>query len=142
MSIESQIEKLVPKSLSEVTNNDELRLALATADEMQNLEAAVPESAISQTLTNWQIVVLHVTKNDGSFVNSPRLVGAVNETGESWMTSHVVAIDTGAGLVQTRNSVYRVVSPKASEVNLDYPYICATLHSWGLGKFGVPPFFF
>lgn len=141
MSIESQIEKLVPKSLAEVTTTDQLQLALATADEIRNLEAAVPESTIRETLTNWQLVVLHAAKSDGTRTSSPRLVG-VTPTGESWMSSHVTAIDSGRGLVQTANSVYRVVGPKCAEEELDYPYICATLNSWGLGKYGVPPFFF
>lgn len=141
MSTESQIEKLIPKSLAEVTTTDQFQLALATADEISNLEAAVPESTIRETLTNWQLVVLHAAKSDGTRAISPRLVG-VTLTGESWMTSHVTALDSGRGLVQTANSVYRVLGPKCTEEELDYPYICATLHSWGLGRFGVPHFFF
>lgn len=142
MSIESQIEKLVPKSLAEVTSTDELKLALATDDELENLEGVVPESPIRERLTNWQLVVLHAAKSDGTRTSSPRLVGVVSGTGASWMTSHVIAVDSVRGLVQTANSVYRVLGPKATEESLDYPYICATLHSWGLGKYGVPRFFF
>ncbi len=143
MSLEQQIEKLIPKRLADVTNSGELRLALATADEIRNLEATVSDASIRQTLMNWQLVVLHAAISDGTRVSSPRLVGTVRETGESWMTSHVAAVDSVRGLVQTANSVYRVVGPKCAEEKLDYPYICATLHSWGLGsRFGVPPFFF
>ena len=144
-SIEQALEKLIPKSLDDVIrkNREKFRLALATEDELAKLESNVPDSPIRYILTDWQVVMLHATLEDGAKIASPRLVGSVVETGESWITSHVISIDTGKSLVKTRNSFYRVVGPRVGEEKLDLLNICIALHQWGLGTYlGVPDFFY
>lgn len=136
--------ELLPTSLDDVIreNRHQLRLALATEEEMKNLETGIADGPVHHVLTKWNIVMLHVTE-DGKKVASPRLVGMVHESRESWMTSHVVGVDTERGLVQTRNSLYRILGPRADEQGLDLLRICASLHEWGLGKrFGVPHIFY
>jgi hypothetical protein len=144
-SIEQAVEKLIPKSLDDVIrqNRDKFRLALATEDELAKLESNVPDSTVRYTLTDWQVVMLHATLEDGAKIASPRLVGSVVETGESWITSHVISIDARKSLVKTRNSFYRVVGPRVGEEKLDLLNICIALHQWGLGTYlGVPEFFY
>lgn len=144
-SIEQALEKLIPKSLDDVIrkNREKFRLALATEDELAKLESNEPDSPVKYTLTDWQVVMLHATLEDGAKIASPRLVGSVVETGESWITSHVLSIDTGKSLVKTRNSFYRVVGPRVGEEKLDLLNICIALHQWGLGTYlGVPEFFY
>lgn len=144
-SIEQAVEKLIPKSLDDVItkNREKFRLALATEDELAKLESNVPDSTVRYTLTDWQVVMLHATLEDGAKIASPRLVGSVVETGESWIPSHVISIDTGKSLVKTRNSFYRVVGPRVGEEKLDLLNICIALHQWGLGTYlGVPDFFY
>ena len=143
-TVEEQLKRLLPKSLDDIVreNRDKLRLALATEEELKNLQAILTETSFRYSLTRWNIVMLHLADGNRT-VSSPRLVGQVSETGESWITSHVVSIDTAHGLVQTRNSVYRIIGPRAEEKDLDLLRICGSLHEWGLGQlFGVPPIFY
>ena len=144
-SFEQALEKLIPKSLDDVIrkNREKFRLALATEDELAKLESNVPDASVRYTLTDWQVIMLHATLEDGAKIASPRLVGSVVETGESWITSHVISMDTDKSLVKTRNSFYRVVGPRVGEEKLDLLNICIALHQWGLGShFGVPEFFY
>ena len=144
-SFEQALEKLIPKSLDDIiqTNREIFRLAVATEDELAKLESNVPDASVRYTLTDWQVIMLHATLEDGAKIASPRLVGSVVETGESWITSHVISMDTDKSLVKTRNSFYRVVGPRVGEEKLDLLNICIALHQWGLGShFGVPEFFY
>ncbi|MDP2024752.1 hypothetical protein [Sulfuriferula sp.] len=144
-SFAQALEKLIPKSLDDVIrkNREKFRLALATEDELVKLEANVPDSPVRYTLTDWQVIMLHATLEDRAKIASPRLAGRVEATGESWITSNVVGIDRGKGLVQTANSMYRVIGPRVEEDKIDLLNICVALHQWGLGSsFGVPEFFY
>lgn len=144
-SIEQAIEKLIPKSLDDIirTNRDKFRLALATDVELAKLESNKPDSPVKYTVTDWQVVVIHATLETGAKIASPRLVGTVVETGESWITSHVISIDTGKSLVKTKNSFYRVVGLRVDEDKLDLLTICIAMHQWGLGTYlGVPEFYY
>lgn len=144
-SIPTGLEKLIPKSLDDVirSNRDQYRLALATEQEMHNLEKTILDGPLRHTLTNWQVIVLHVTRKDGAPQASPRLVGRVEGTGESWFTSHVVGIDTDKGLIQTANSIYRVIGSGGMEKDIDLLNVCVALHQWRLGHYlGVPEIFY
>lgn len=146
-SVTQQLEKLIPQSLDDVirANRDKCRLALATDDEMTTLETGCSGSAmgsVRHTLTHWQVVMIHVSLGDGTRSSSPRLAGRVQETGQSWITSHVIGIDSDRGFVQTTNSTYRVIGSRVAEKELDLLHICASLNYWGLGAYlGVPEFF-
>jgi hypothetical protein len=104
--------------------------------------SVIPEGHVRHILTHWQIITLHVAVGEQSQA-SPRLVGRVLGTGQSWATSHVVGVDLSNGLVRTSNSTYRIQGSQVSENELDLVHICAALNSWGLGQFlGVPEFFY
>lgn len=141
-TIEQQLTRLLPRGLDDIIreNRDELRLALATEAELKALEKTIAEAPARYQLVQWNVLVLHATAANGQ-ASSPRLVGRVVDTGESWITSHVVGIDFEHGLVQTKSSLYRISGPRAEENNIDLLHICASLHDWGLGaRFGVPHF--
>lgn len=139
-----QLKRLLPQSLDDIVreNRDQLRLALATEEELSNLKTALTSASVRHTLTTWNVLMLHATTASGQ-VSSPRLVGKVHESGESWITSHVLGIDFEIGLVKTKSSYYRITGPRAAESETDLLRICAALHEWGLGRrFGVPHIFY
>lgn len=138
------LEKLVPTSLDEVirAHRDTCRLAIASQRELDELAATIPDEYVRHTLKDWQIITLSV-QAEGQTVTTSRLTGVVASTGESWITSHIMGVDLPNGLVETANSAYRVVGGPADERDLDYPFICAALNSWGIGQYlDVPEFFF
>lgn len=141
-TIEQQLKRLVPSGLDDIIreHRDELRLALATDAELKALETTIADAPARHQLVQWNVLVLQATAANGQ-VSSPRLIGRVVDTGESWITSHVVGIDFEQGLVQTKRSLYRISGPRAEENDIDLLHICASLHDWGLGaRFGVPHF--
>ena len=143
-SIKTQLKIVLPQSLDDIIreNRDELRLALATDDELKALDTTIDDSPVRHQLIKWNVLMLHAVTARGQ-VSSPRLVGRLVDSGESWMTSHVVGIDTSQGLVQTTRSLYRISGPRAGEKDLDLLHICATFHSWGIGvHYGVPHIFY
>lgn len=143
-TIEQQLKRLLPTSVDDIVreNRDQLRLAIATDEELSSLEMALTSTSVRHTLTTWNILMLHATSGNGQ-VSSPRLIGKVHESGESWITSHVLGIDFEMGLVKTRSSLYLITGPRADEKDTDLLRICAALHDWGLGRrFGVPHIFY
>lgn len=144
----THITDLIPKNLDDIirANRDKFRLAIATDEERQALERDLPNEAarkVRHTLRGWNILMLHVTTG-GTSTSLPKLLGNVNETGQCWITSTVKGIDIRAGLVQTENSVYRVVGQRESEPDRHLLlHICAWLNQRGLGRYlGVPGFFY
>lgn len=141
---EESLNQLIPKHLDDVLrkNRNQMRLALATSEEIQELAADVPETHIRHSLSRWQFVVMHVT-NGASPAKSVRLFGWADDIGESWSTSNVTGIDLSRGLVRTANSTYALAGPRATEEQLDLLHVCASLHQWRLGEhFGVPHIFY
>lgn len=141
-TIEQQLKRLLPSGLDDIIreHREELRLALATEAELKALETSIADAPARHRLVKWNVLVLHATAANGQ-VSSPRLIGRLVDTGESWITSHVVGIDVVRGLVQTKSSLYRISGPRAEENDIDLLHICASLHDWGLGaRFGVPHF--
>lgn len=144
----THINDLIPKNLDDIVraNRDKCRLAIATDEERQALERDIPNAAarkVRHTLKGWNILMVHVTAG-GTSTSLPKLLGSVNETGQCWITSTVKGIDTRAGLVQTENSVYRVVGPRILEPDRHLLlHICVWLNQRGLGPYlGVPEFFY
>lgn len=138
------LHELIPQSLGQVfrRNRDIGQLTLATDEELALLSAHVDDDGVRHTLDAWQIINICLCINGQTQV-SPRLTGCVRGTGAFWMTSHVVQVDLNRGLVRTRNSTYRVAGERVGEDKLNFPGICATLNTWGIGQhFDVPAFFF
>lgn len=141
---EEQLRKLLPKSIDDIVreHRDELRLALATEAELKALETALTDEPVNHRITGWNVLMLHMS-SERAQLSSPRLIGTVVDTGESWITSHVLGIDFRKGLVQTKNSFYRITGPRATEQDADLLRICASLHEWRLGaRYGVPHIFY
>lgn len=142
------INDLIPKNLDDIirSNRDKFRLAFATDEERHELERDLPSAAsgrIRHTLKGWNILMVHVTAG-GIEKSLPKLLGSVSETGQPWVTSTIKTIDTHAGLVQTENSVYRVIGPRISEPDRHLLlHICVWLNQRGLGHYlGVSEFFY
>lgn len=87
--------------------------------------------------------MVHVATR-GTPTSLPKLLGNVNETGQCWTTSTVKGIDIHAGLIQTENSVYRVVGPRNPKPDRHLLiHICVWLNQLGVGHYlGVPEFFY
>lgn len=144
----THINDLIPKNLDDIirANRDKCRLAIATDEERQALDRDLQNAGARKarhTLRGWNILMIHVTTG-GTSTSLPKLLGSVNETGQCWITSTVKGIDTRAGLVETENSIYRVVGPRNSEPDRHLLlHICVWLNQRGLGHYlGVPEFFY
>lgn len=143
-TVEEQLRALLPKSIDDIVraNRDQLRLALATKDELKALETTIADAPVRHRVARWNVLMLHAT-TAGGLVSSPRLIGRLVDSGESWVTSHVVGINLEHGLVQTKRSLYRVIGPRADEQDTDLLRICAAMHEWRLGpRYGVPHIFY
>jgi hypothetical protein len=144
-NLQQALEQLVPKSLDDIIrkHREQCSLALATDVELAELESDISECSVRDTLIDWQVVMIHITAENGVRTISPRLIGRLKWSGESWITSHVTGIDRVKGLVQTKNSCYQIVGERVDEAGLDLLNICVSLHKWGLGSyFGVPEFIY
>lgn len=144
----THINDLIPKNLDDIirANRDKCRLAFATDEERQALERDLTNTAARKarhTLRGWNILMIHVTTGETS-VSLPKLLGSVNETGQCWITSTVKGIDTHAGLVETENSLYKVVGPHDSQPDKHLLlHVCVWVNQRGVGHyFGVPEFFY
>lgn len=144
----THINDLIPKNVDDIirANREKFRLAFASDEERQELERNLPSAVageVRHTLKGWNILMVHVTAG-GIEKSLPKLLGSVSETGQPWVTSTIKTINTHAGLVQTENSVYRVVGPRNSEPDRHLLlHICAWLNQRGLGHYlDVPEFFY
>lgn len=143
-TIEQQLKKLFPESIDDIIreHRDELRLALATEGELKALETTLADGPVTHRLKGWNILMMHASSERGR-MSSPRLIGTVVDTRESWITSHVLGIDSEKGLVKTKNALYQFTGPRAAEEDTDLLRICAALHEWGLGaRYGVLHIFY
>lgn len=140
------LQDLVPKSLDDIVraNRDKFRLAFATEEEMKSLERDIPSGGpVRHTLEGWNVLMMHATAG-GKVQSVPKLLGSVEGTGQCWITSTVKAIDLDTGLVQTENSLYRVVAQRSFEPSMHLLlHVCVFLNQRGVGPFlGIPAFFY
>lgn len=138
------LQDLLPQSLDEIvrTNRDKFRLSFATAEEIKSLERFVPAGGlVRNTLEGWNILMMHATTG-GKTQSVPKLLGSVQGTGQCWITSTVTAIDSDTGLVQTENSLYRIVGPRSFEPSVHLLlHVCVFLNQRGVGHYlGIPEF--
>jgi hypothetical protein len=82
--------------------------------------------------------------DDASGTGRLSLLGSAVEMRYVWITSTVIHIDAANGLVQTRNSLYRLgVKAEGEPPPNELITVCAALHRWGLGPLlGAPEFYF
>lgn len=139
-----QIENLSPSSLDDVirANRDKCRLAFATDEELRQLNGRVSDSHEIWEVTSWQVIVIHITQDDGATVDNAYLVGTLcDEPWRQLMSCRIVSVDLKLGLIETSCSdVYHVDGRKlADERFINLNHICTELHDMGLGrKYGVP----
>ncbi len=138
----------IPKDLDDIirSHRDKCRLAFATAEELDALECEIPSASVGpvrHTLKDWNILMVHAVAGE-SVQSIPKLLGSVQETGQCWITSTVVAVDRQAGLVRTENSVYRVVGHRSFDPDTHLLlHVCVWLNQRGVGRLlGVPGFFY
>lgn len=138
---------LIPKSIDDIVraHRDECRLAWATDAELDRLTRNLqqPDAMIRHALSDWNVLMIHLTLKE-SASSLPLLVGAEHDTRRLRITSAVMAVDFGAELVRTQNSLYRVVGPRDPQPDVHtLMHICVHLNDRGLGAyFGVPAFFY
>jgi len=140
------LQDLIPKSLDDVVraNRDKFRLAFATDEEMQSLERGISvDQPARHAIEGWNILMMHATAG-GQTQSVAKLLGTVEGSGQCWITSMVKAIDRETGLVQTENSIYRVVGPRSFEPSAHLLlHVCVFLNQRGVGPFlGIPAFFY
>lgn len=142
----TNLRDFIPKSVDDIAraHRNECRLACATEEELESRKGGLQKAnaTVRSTLCNWNVLMFHLTLQ-GRATSVPFLVGTVQDT-QPWITSAVEAVDLTAGLVKTRNSLYRVVGPREPEPDTHtLIHICAWLNDRGLGPyFGVPGFFY
>lgn len=139
------LKNLVPKTLDDIfrKNRYKGRLALATNEELEKFESKIADLPIRHKITHWQIFMIHITTENGAHISSPRLIGRVEESRQSWISSNIIRINSGNGLIETKNSCYQVIGSRVDEAELDLLHICVTLNQWGIGnRFGVPELFY
>lgn len=140
------LQDVIPRSLDDIVraNRDKFRLAFATDEELESLERDIAAAGtIRHTLEGWNILMLHATAG-GKVRSVPKLLGSVEGTGQSWITSTIKAIDLGTGLVQTENSLYRIVGARSSEPSVHLLlHVCVYLNQCGAGRYlGIAEFYY
>lgn len=146
-NVVTHLRDFIPKSVDDIVraHRDECQLAWATDDELEHCtsDLQTPGATVRHVIRDWNVLVVHLALK-GAETSVPFLAGTVQDTRQPWITSAVAAVDIAAGLVKTRNSLYRIVGPRdpAPDVHT-LMHICVWLNSRGLGQyFGVPGFFY
>lgn len=143
-SMKDALEKVLPKSLDDlITINRELAsLRIATDEDINNLKSKIPVQEPVAVITRWCLISLDIPKTEDGRTVLVCLTGYNTTHKSSWMTSPITGIDLDAGLVTTHSgSLYRLEGARIDDPDL--PYICATLHRWGIGDaLGVPSIYF
>jgi hypothetical protein len=151
--IAEALEKLIPQSLGDIVrqNRHLFCISLATSEELAARAAEIGPGDVKDTISGWRMIAFRTldrrppVKSEGpSGASRISLLGSAVETGCGWITSAVMRIDAANGLVQTRNSLYRLGVKGAGEPPPnELMTVCAALHRWGLGPLlGVPEFYF
>lgn len=143
----TNLRDFIPNSVDDIVraHRDECRLEWATNEELERRKADLQrvDATVRGTICNWNVLMFHLTLQ-GRATSAPFIVGTVQDTRQPWITSAVEAVDLAAGLVKTKNSLYRVVGPREPEPDTHtLIHICVWLNDRGLGPyFGVPGFFY
>lgn len=150
-SIEEKLQSMIPGNLDDIirANRDKMSLRLATDNEIAGLYKPLIAPQTRSDITGWYIIArvfgeeLRKHAPSGTPPAMFHLLGY--RDGQTWITSDIYNIDLDAGLVLTRNSIYRLSGPRGEgEPDEDLLiHICAAFHQWGFGRdLGVPPFFY
>lgn len=146
-ALREAVELLIPKSLDDLVRKarDHFQIGLATSGEMAALAAPIGFGRVRDTISGWRIVAFRDLDPTGdaqtpASVSHLSLLGDVIELGGLILTSNIAQIDLVAGLVRTRNSIYRLGARGEGEPPLEQLlFVCAMTHRWGWGHhLGIP----
>ena len=116
-------------------------LYLSTQGQIADKRGRVASLNIKGEVRNYRFISMQITHLD-KYALEMYLIGERGPNPMITMTSPVKAIDLAEGLVQTKNSVYRLRldQPGVGEPPLEHlVMVCRMLHEWGLGPaFNVP----
>lgn len=147
------LEQMMPRSLDDIVraNHDCFQIGLATADEVALRTARIEGGRTRDIIDAWRIIAfrtldLQSNADSGRVAANSQLslLGRAVGLRCTRITSEVLQIDLDNGLVQTRNSLYRLGVKGAGEPPQDQLIvICAATHGWGFGELiGAPAFYF
>jgi hypothetical protein len=152
IGLQSALEKMIPRSLDDIVraNRGRFQIGLATADEVALRSARIALRPTRDTLDAWRIIAFRTldlpssADSGGVAANSQlSLLGRAAGLRCTRITSEVLQIDLDNGLVQTRNSLYRLgVKGTGEPPQHHLIQVCAAAHSWGFGGFIGAPLFF
>ena len=123
-------------------NRDKARFRMATLEEMKPYMRPVQAGSIKQVLEPWHVIMFDKT---GAEMPNALLLMGYDELGYPWCTSEVAAIDLEQGVIQTRNSFYKIVGPHSmEEPDLQLcMHLCGACWGWGFGGYlGMPHVFY
>ena len=145
--IVASIEAQIPRSLDDIiTKNREFASQYsATKKQVAALQKTIPhpgDQLIKKSINDWRLVTLDI-KHAGEVARYVRLLGYHDEArGCCTLTSPILGIDLGTGIVVTRSgSFYRLVGPcgQGEPTLFQLLLVCADFHNVGYGRFfGVP----
>jgi hypothetical protein len=150
--IREALERMIPRSLEDIVrkSRDQFQIALATAEELAVLAAAIEAGPIRDTIADWRIIAFRAiglavdAQTEAVSRSRLSLLGRAAGMRCPWITSEVTEIDIDGRLVRTRNSLYRLGARGEGEPpQEDLICVCAATHSWGFGRLiGAPAFFY
>lgn len=142
-TIGQKIDSLIPKSIDDIIrkNRDQGRLYLTTPEKIKGLTRAIVDvkNSVRDTINDWRLITIDVK----GYGTKTMLLGDAVRYGGPWITSNVLAVDLGTGIVVTANSTYRLGSIGEGEPPEDHLIlVCAFLSQTCGEHFGVPAFFY
>jgi hypothetical protein len=151
--LQEALEKMIPRSLSDIVraNTDRFAIGLATVDEIAALAGSIEPRRAKDTIDEWRVIAFrtlnlqaNVDHGSGAANSQLSLLGHSVGMSSTWITSEVVRIDFDNSLVQTRNSLYHLGAKGIGEPpQHDLIQVCAATYAWGFGELvGAPMFFF
>ena len=140
------LQAIIPTCLADIIRHNQGEASLYLTSEMQLADLTGPVAAhkVKAEFTNWRFLTLQIHSDQLQKRNI--YVLGLRAGRLPMMTSSVRRIDFEDGLVQTKNSVYRL---RMDARGMGEPpqgqliHVCATLNDWGVGPaLGVPAFYY
>jgi|GEM_PF-1316761 hypothetical protein len=140
------LQAIIPTCLADIIRQNQGEASLYLTSELQLADLTGPVTALKvrDELMNWRFLTLQIHSDQLQKRNI--YVLGLRAGRIPMMTSSVRRIDFDQGLIQTKNSVYRLrmdARGAGEPPTEQLIHICATFNDWGIGPtLGVPPFFY
>jgi len=145
-SLDAALQALIPTCLADIIreHRDEASLYLTSEMQLADLTGPVAALKVRGEFTDWRFLTLQIHSD---LLQERKVYVLGLRAGRfATMTSSVHRLDLVKGLVQTKNSVYRLrmdARGAGEPPTAHLIHICATFNDWGIGPaLGVPPFFY